>query len=103
MVQMENWRKKTNNDGSIVFEYGYLLYRLYCVESEDNIDGMVPQAFFYGDSELPNPSFTAIKTIIKPDSLCGEDVVVCSVVEKCNDPECNDVVIINGQCYWKIL
>ena len=103
---MGDWKKKETPEDSLIYEYGdgdgNLLYRLYCVESEDAIDKMVPDALFFGDSVLPDPSVREIKTLIETENMFDSDVVVCSVVERCKDPDCSDIVIENGECYWKI-
>ena len=106
VITMKDWRKKTTTDGPIIFEYGdgdgELLYRFYCLEKEDNLDGVVPSALFYGDSVLPNPSIEDVKALIDVDQTYNCDVVVCSVATKCKDPDCKDIIMINDDCYWKI-
>jgi len=48
---MENWRKNTTPDGPDIWVYGdgkgKVLYRMYEIFAEENIDGFPPKVVFY--------------------------------------------------------
>ena len=93
-------------NGPDIYKYGdgdgELLFRLYCVESDDAMDKLTPDALFYGDSTLQNPSLHDVEVFIDNELGFTCDVVVCSVIKTCSDPNCSEVQFNNGSCVWKV-
>ena len=103
---MENWRKNTTSDGPDIWVYGdgkgKVLYRMYEIFEEENIDGVPPKVVFTGDSEMTDPTIDEIIALIESREIFGDNLVLCRVKSNGNSSERHTMKMKNGKCYWRV-
>lgn len=103
---MKKWKKNSNPDEPDIWVYGdgegEILYRLYELHEEEDLNEVQPKVVFIGDSEMPDPTFDEIKELIESSGISGDDLVLCTVTSNGKNSKSRTMEIRNGKCYWKV-